>query len=129
MKLIGSNISNQSMFIKQTFRASIRLFISNSRFFSSNVFTQIDSSSSPAFINNSKRITSLMNLKNTKLTDELFSNNTKHITSCSKIEELFKESIPEVAFIGRSNVGKSSLINSVVRNSKLVKTSKTPVCC
>ena len=33
---------------------------------------------------------------------------------------------PEFAFIGRSNVGKSSLINMLTDNSKLAKTSQTP---
>lgn len=33
---------------------------------------------------------------------------------------------PEYAFIGRSNVGKSSLINMLCRNKKLAKTSQTP---
>ena len=35
-------------------------------------------------------------------------------------------SLPEFAFIGRSNVGKSSLINMLCGNSKLAKTSQTP---
>jgi GTP-binding protein len=34
--------------------------------------------------------------------------------------------LPEYAFIGRSNVGKSSLINMLTGNSKLAKTSSTP---
>ena len=34
--------------------------------------------------------------------------------------------LPEFAFIGRSNVGKSSLINALCGNSKLAKTSSTP---
>ena len=34
--------------------------------------------------------------------------------------------IPEYAFIGRSNVGKSSLINALANNKKLAKTSATP---
>jgi GTP-binding protein len=34
--------------------------------------------------------------------------------------------IPEYAFIGRSNVGKSSLINALVNNKKLAKTSSKP---
>ena len=34
--------------------------------------------------------------------------------------------LPEYAFIGRSNVGKSSLINMLVRNGKLAKTSSKP---
>lgn len=35
-------------------------------------------------------------------------------------------SFPEVAFAGRSNVGKSSLINCLVQRKKLVRTSRTP---
>lgn len=35
-------------------------------------------------------------------------------------------SLPEIAFIGRSNVGKSSLINSLVERNNLAKTSRTP---
>ena len=34
--------------------------------------------------------------------------------------------LPEYAFIGRSNVGKSSLINSLTNNKKLAKTSGKP---
>lgn len=37
-----------------------------------------------------------------------------------------KDNKPEYAFIGRSNVGKSSLINMLCRNKKLAKTSATP---
>ena len=37
-----------------------------------------------------------------------------------------KDIKPEYAFIGRSNVGKSSLINMLCRNKKLAKTSSTP---
>ncbi|MBW2598883.1 MAG: YihA family ribosome biogenesis GTP-binding protein [Deltaproteobacteria bacterium] len=35
-------------------------------------------------------------------------------------------SLPEVAFVGRSNVGKSSLINTLVNRKRLAKTSNTP---
>ena len=41
-------------------------------------------------------------------------------TECPKVE------IPEFAFIGRSNVGKSSLINLVTNRKDLAKTSQTP---
>ena len=37
-----------------------------------------------------------------------------------------KSDLPEYAFIGRSNVGKSSLINMLTKNSKLAMTSSTP---
>lgn len=37
-----------------------------------------------------------------------------------------REGLPEVAFAGRSNVGKSSLINVLVRRKKLARTSSTP---
>ena len=37
-----------------------------------------------------------------------------------------KDNKPEYAFIGRSNVGKSSLINMLTNNTKLAKTSATP---
>ena len=37
-----------------------------------------------------------------------------------------KDNKPEYAFIGRSNVGKSSLINMLTNHSKLAKTSATP---
>ena len=42
------------------------------------------------------------------------------------IERLPKEDYPEYAFIGRSNVGKSSLINMLVQRRSLAKTSSVP---
>lgn len=46
--------------------------------------------------------------------------------SASNIRECPKPTLPEFAFIGRSNVGKSSLINMLCNNNKLAKTSATP---
>ena len=43
-----------------------------------------------------------------------------------KLEEMPKEGLFEIALTGRSNVGKSSFINSICHNSKLARTSKTP---
>ena len=46
--------------------------------------------------------------------------------SNSDVAKCPKGMIPEYAFIGRSNVGKSSLINMMTNNKKLAKTSSTP---
>jgi len=46
--------------------------------------------------------------------------------SASSIFGCPKPTLPEFAFIGRSNVGKSSLINMICDNNKLAKTSATP---
>ena len=48
------------------------------------------------------------------------------ITSAIKKSQYPPEVLPEVAFAGRSNVGKSSLINTLVNRKQLVKTSSTP---
>ncbi len=50
----------------------------------------------------------------------------KYIISSPKVEGCPKPDMPEYAFIGRSNVGKSSLINMLTNQSKLAKTSNTP---
>ena len=41
-------------------------------------------------------------------------------------DEILDDGIPQVAFIGRSNVGKSSVINSLVNQKALAITSSTP---
>jgi len=46
--------------------------------------------------------------------------------SAALIKDCPKTKLPEFAFIGRSNVGKSSLINMLCNNNKLAKTSATP---
>ena len=46
--------------------------------------------------------------------------------SSAKVEQKPARKLPEFAFIGRSNVGKSSLINALTGQSKLAKTSQTP---
>ncbi|MFQ6752350.1 MAG: ribosome biogenesis GTP-binding protein YihA/YsxC [Clostridia bacterium] len=52
--------------------------------------------------------------------------NTKFIKSASKKEEFIIDDLPQIAIVGRSNVGKSSLINMLTNNSKMAKTSSTP---
>jgi GTP-binding protein len=48
------------------------------------------------------------------------------VTSNSDVSKCPKERFPEYAFIGRSNVGKSSLINMLMQRKKLAKTSGRP---
>lgn len=48
------------------------------------------------------------------------------IKSASKLSECPDTHFPEFAMIGRSNVGKSSLINTIANHSKLCKVSVTP---
>ena len=52
----------------------------------------------------------------------------KAVFKCSseKISQVPKDSLPDIAFIGRSNVGKSSLINMLTRHHGLAKVSSTP---
>lgn len=52
--------------------------------------------------------------------------NAEFYTSVFKYEDCPRLQQPEVAFSGRSNVGKSSLINSITRQKKLARTSNTP---
>ena len=46
--------------------------------------------------------------------------------SSAKLSQCPPDRLPEIAFIGRSNVGKSSLINMLTGHSRLAKTSSTP---
>lgn len=48
------------------------------------------------------------------------------LKSSSKLKECPKANVPEYAFVGRSNVGKSSLINYLVNRKELAKTSGKP---
>ncbi len=49
-----------------------------------------------------------------------------YISSSTSVAKCPKTDLPEYAFIGRSNVGKSSLINLLTNRNRLAKTSATP---
>ncbi len=50
----------------------------------------------------------------------------RFVTSIFNIKDIPHPSLPEFAFAGKSNVGKSSLINSLTRRKKLVRVSSRP---
>ena len=52
--------------------------------------------------------------------------NATYIISSPDVKDCPRSVLPEYAFIGRSNVGKSSLINMLCHNPKLAKTSQKP---
>ncbi|KAI8351230.1 ribosome biogenesis GTP-binding protein YsxC [Choanephora cucurbitarum] len=58
--------------------------------------------------------------------NRLFARPVRFLKSISQADQASDLDKPEVAFVGRSNVGKSTLINNLTNNSKLVKTSNKP---
>ena len=52
--------------------------------------------------------------------------NAEFYKSIKNKKDYFNEELPEIAVVGKSNVGKSSLINMLTRNSKLARVSKQP---
>lgn len=53
-------------------------------------------------------------------------NKSDFITSAVTRSQYVTDGLPEVAFVGRSNVGKSSIINALTNRRKLAKVSQTP---
>ncbi len=56
----------------------------------------------------------------------LFAKDIRFVAGAAKLEQIPEFSLPEVAFIGRSNAGKSSLLNALVNRNSLARTSSTP---
>jgi GTP-binding protein len=56
----------------------------------------------------------------------LFARPAEFIMGCAQIDQLPAPDLPEIAFAGRSNVGKSSLINGLVGRSGLARSSSEP---
>lgn len=52
--------------------------------------------------------------------------NFQFVKSASKPAEFILDELPQIAVVGRSNVGKSSLINMLANNKSMAKTSSTP---
>ena len=58
--------------------------------------------------------------------DKLIKSNAEFILSVAHLSQLPNDNLPEIAFAGRSNVGKSSIINALTAQRGLAKTSNTP---
>lgn len=56
----------------------------------------------------------------------LFAQNCRFVAASATLEQLPPGGLPEVAFAGRSNVGKSSLVNALTGRNTLARTSNTP---
>ncbi|MES2137930.1 MAG: ribosome biogenesis GTP-binding protein YihA/YsxC [Pseudomonadota bacterium] len=57
---------------------------------------------------------------------KLFAGPIEFLKSAPELKFLPDPTVPEIAFAGRSNVGKSSLLNALTNRSKLARTSNTP---
>jgi len=67
----------------------------------------------------------VFNLNKAMNSQNIFSN-TRFLLSGFSLKDLPEDQGIEIAFCGRSNSGKSSVLNALAKNKKLAKTSKTP---
>lgn len=56
----------------------------------------------------------------------LFAQDCAFVIAVAGLDQLPEDSLPEIAFAGRSNVGKSSLVNALTGRNTLARTSNTP---
>ena len=68
----------------------------------------------------------MANANQTNMTQQVNFNKVAFLLSAFALKQLPDTDYPEIAFAGRSNVGKSSLINRLVGRTSLVKTSSKP---
>ena len=64
-------------------------------------------------------------MKNPRSTRNPFQQ-TNFLLSCAALEQLPADDLPEVAFAGRSNAGKSMALNALCTQKQLARVSKTP---
>lgn len=69
-----------------------------------------------------------LQLKKMHNSEKYFSSECKFLAGAAKIEQIPNLNLSEFAFVGRSNVGKSSLINTLVNRLNLARISQNPGC-
>lgn len=55
-----------------------------------------------------------------------WAHNARFLTTASQLNQLPAGDLPEIAFVGRSNAGKSTAINTLAQRRQLAFASKTP---
>ncbi len=60
--------------------------------------------------------------------NKMYFKNVKFILSAPNRNSWINDDLKEICFLGKSNVGKSTLINTICMNKKLARTSSTPGC-
>jgi GTP-binding protein len=71
-------------------------------------------------------MTEAADLELTEAARKLFAGPVEFLKSAPELKFLPDPEVPEIAFAGRSNVGKSSLLNALTNRSALARTSNTP---
>lgn len=77
----------------------------------------------------SSRVLKGSNIVLSKYATDIQVDSAEFVKSSVKTEQCPSDGLPEFALVGRSNVGKSSLLNSLVRRKRLALTSKKPGMC